>query len=105
MRGRASHSPGPNATLDARVEALEKNIVGVNERLDQTQREMDDQFRKAEAAVRQAEEILAAEDRVIREKLEATGTGGVHISAIGALWLFVGVTLSTASPEISRWLQ
>lgn len=104
-RGYVSHDPGPNATLDARVVALEKNIAGVNERLDQTQREMDDQSHKTEAAIRQAEEIRAAEDRAIREKLEATGTGGVHISAVGALWLFLGVTLSTASPEISRWFQ
>ena len=105
MRGYATHGPEPNATLDARVEVLEKNIAGVNERLDQTQREMDDQFRDAKAALKQAEEIWFAEGRAIHEKLEATGTGGVHISAIGALWLFVGVTLSTASPEISRWLQ
>ena len=29
------------------------------------------------------------EDIAIRKKLEVTGTGGVHISAIGASWLFV----------------
>jgi hypothetical protein len=37
--------------------------------------------------------------------LEATATGGVHISAMGAVWLFVGVTLSTAGIEISRALS
>jgi len=37
--------------------------------------------------------------------LEATGTGGVHISAIGASWLFVGIILSTAAPEIAEFLK
>jgi hypothetical protein len=39
------------------------------------------------------------------KKLEATGTGGIHISAIGASWLFVGVILSTAAVEIVQWLN
>jgi hypothetical protein len=37
--------------------------------------------------------------------LEASGTGGVHISAIGASWLFVGVILSTAAIEIAELLK
>jgi hypothetical protein len=57
------------------------------------------------AALKREEQARAAEDQVIRHKLETTETGGIHVTAMGALWLFVGVTLSTASPEIAKWLQ
>jgi hypothetical protein len=62
---------------------------------------MDAELRKGAEALEGEANARSAEDKVIREKLEATGTGGVHISAIGALWLFVGVTLSTASVELA----
>ena len=55
--------------------------------------------------MKREEQARAAEDQVIRHKLETTETGGIHVTAMGALWLFVGVTLSTASPEIAKWLQ
>ncbi len=66
---------------------------------------MNDGFRKAGEALRNEEQIRQAEDTVIRKRLEATGTGGVHISAIGASWLFVGVVLSTAGVEIAELLK
>ena len=46
-----------------------------------------------------------AEDERTRGMLETTAIGGVHISAIGATWLFVGVVLSTAAPEIASWVK
>ncbi len=53
-------------------------------------------IRKTAEAIKNEEHQRQTEDNVIRAKLEATGMGGVHISAIGASWLFVGVVLSTA---------
>jgi hypothetical protein len=93
------------STLDARVEALEKNVVAIHERITQTQHEMDGEFRRVTEAIEGEKHLRKSEDLAIREKLEATSTGGVHISAIGALWLFVGVTLSTAAPEIAALLR
>lgn len=100
-----THHPGVNPTTDARLDALEKNISSVNERISATQKEMGQEFRKATDALRSEEQMRQTEDNAIREKLEATGTGGVHISAIGALWLFVGVILSTAAPELEKLLK
>ena len=104
-RGYGMDNAGPNATPEARIEVLEKNIRRINERIDQTQQEMDTKFWNAEAALKREEQARAVEDQAIRHKLETTETGGIHVTAMGALWLFVGVTLSTASPEIARWLQ
>jgi len=66
---------------------------------------MDQRFRSHVDDLKQEERNRAREDQSIREKLEATETGGLHISVMGALWLFVGVTLSTGASEIARWLN
>ena len=104
-RGHATHGPGPNPTTESRLDALEKNITGLHDRISGTEREMDADFRKAADALKVESNARSAEDQAIRDKLEATGTGGVHISAIGAIWLFVGVVLSTASVEVAKWVN
>jgi len=66
---------------------------------------MDEKFQKTADKLKREEQSRQAEDSTIREKLEVTGTGGVHISVIGASWLFVGVILSTAAIEIAELLK
>ena len=105
VRAYETHGPGANPTIEARLEALEKNVTSIHERISQTQKEMDEEFQKAADALKHEEQSRQAEDRAIREKLQATGTGGVHISAIGASWLFVGIILSTAAPQIAELLK
>jgi len=104
-RAYGTHGAGENPTIDARLEALEKNITSIHERITQAQNEMDAEFQKAANALKHEEQLRQSEDNEIRKKLEATGTGGVHISAIGAAWLFVGVILSTAAIEIAELLK
>jgi len=96
--------PRPNPTIETRVEAIEKNLTLIYERISSIEKEMDE-FRKAAEALINEEKARQTVDRGINEKLESAGTGGIHISAIGALWLFVGVILSTASIEIADLLK
>lgn len=96
---------GPNPSIETRVDALERNIELIHERINGTEMEMDEELRKAADALRNEQQTRQTEDQEILKKLEATGTGGVHISAIGASWLFVGVVLSTAGTEIAEWLK
>jgi len=109
MSGKArvygTHGAGENPTIEARLEALEKNITSIHERITQAQNEMDAEFQKAANSLRHEKQVRQSEDNEIRKKLEATGTGGVHISAIGAAWLFLGVILSTAAIEIDELLK
>jgi hypothetical protein len=104
-RAHGTHGAGVNPSLEARIAALERNITAIHERITDTQRELDQRFRKADevAATERMERV--AEDQKLRGMLEATATGGIHISAIGAVWLFFGVILSTAAPELSYWLR
>ena len=104
-RGYITHGPGANPTIETRLEVLEKNVTSIHERISQTQKEMDEELGKTADALKREEQSRETEDIAIREKLEATGTGGVHISAIGASWLFVGVILSTAATEIAELLK
>lgn len=104
-RGFGTHGAGPNPTLDARIDALEKNVTAIHDRITAAQKEMDAGLQKAGADLKGEAQIRQTEDAEIRSKLEATGTGGVHISAIGASWLFVGVVLSTAAPELAQLLK
>ena len=100
-----THGAGTNPTIEARLDALEKNVTSIHERISQTQKEMDKEFHEITDAVKREEQSRQAEDNAIRVKLEVTGTGGVHISAIGASWLFVGIILSTAATEIAALLK
>ena len=45
-RGHTSVSAGPNAPIEARIQALEENLQLVHDRVSQTQNEMDQEFRK-----------------------------------------------------------
>ena len=105
VRGFGTHGPGPIPTVESRLDALEKNVTSMHERISATQKELDEGIQKSAAALKTEEAVRQQEDAAIRQKLEATGTGGVHISAIGASWLFVGVILSTAAPELATLLQ
>ncbi len=105
MKAQATQGPGPNPTLETRVDAIEKNVTLIHERITSTEREMDEGFHKVTEALKSEEQARQTEDNFIRKKLEATGTGGLHISAIGASWLFVGVILSTAGIEIAKLLE
>jgi hypothetical protein len=102
-RGYGTHNPA-DQSLDARVDALEKNVSVVHDRITGLQNQTDQELDKLGNRVRDEQIARGQEDQVTRSMLEATGTGGIHISAIGAVWLLVGVTLSTAGIEISRAL-
>jgi hypothetical protein len=91
----------PNPTLEARVEATEKNIVSVQNQITAVERELDEGFGRVKDEIRSEAQTREVNDTKLGDKIEASATGGIHISAIGASWLFVGVALSTAAPELS----
>lgn len=104
-RAYVTHASGENPTVEARIDALERNVVLINERINSIYQEMDKEMRNVTDKIRREEETRRTEDLSIRKRLEAAGAGGIHISAIGASWLFVGVILSTVAPEIARFLK
>lgn len=104
-RAYVTHGAGPTQPMQDRLDALEKNITTIHDRITNTLKEMDEQFRDTKQELSAEANARQAEDERTRKMLETTATGGIHISAIGATWLFVGVVLSTAAPELAACLK
>lgn len=99
-------SKHPTARL---VEALYNTLIKKNFSTDrellQTLREIDDELKNFTESLKTEAQSRHENEMAINAKLEAVATGGIHISAIGAVLLFFGVILSTASVEIAGWLK
>lgn len=104
-RGHVWSTVDPSAPIEVRLEAVVRNVERLDERLIQVQNEMDSELRKHSDELRKEQQIRATDDEQIQLRLEAAQTGGLYITFIGVIWLFVGVLLSTISPEIARWVS
>jgi chromosome segregation ATPase len=104
-RGHVSANAGANATVEARIEALEKNVGILSDRIALTQNEMDKKLREQTERLKQERASWQRDHEQLSKRLEASETGGLHVSAAGVLLLFFGVAMSTASPEIQRWMN
>lgn len=100
-------SPGlhvPRAdTSEARLEAIEKDVKSFHDRIGDTQKEMDVKFQKTTDELKREEKLRQEVVSAVRDELKESHTGSMHISAMGASWLFVGVILSTAAKEIAEY--
>lgn len=98
------HGPDGDQSVEARLRAAEQNLLNVHNSLVATRTQLKGEIAErkrvldAEVAARSAENLL------IREQLKLAHTGGLDLSATGALWLAIGLVLSTASAEILRLL-
>ena len=103
--GTVSPAPLQNPTMEERVALLEAHEKELRQGLRQHEQRLEQHVRQAAAAL--ADEASARE-RVVQDilrRLETTATGGIHITAIGAVWLFAGVILGTGSGEIANLLK
>lgn len=104
-RGHTSWPIDPSAPIPDRLVAIERNLPLIQERISQTQQELDHSVRELRAEVKHA--IAAASEQTARveSKVSDLGTGSLHISAMGALWLFVGSILGSASSNLEALLK
>jgi hypothetical protein len=77
----------------------------VNQRLVQVQHGLDHETRRITSELDEERRIRKEEDKETRRKLALSQTGGLSISAMGLVWLFWGIILSTASTEIAKWFN
>jgi hypothetical protein len=97
-------SPGADAPIEKRLVAIEANLLDVNQRLVQVQQRLNHETRRITSELHEERLLRNEEDEVTRRKLFLAQTGGLSISAMGLVWLFSGLILSTASKEIAEWL-
>lgn len=94
-----------NLTSRERIVRLERHVDELRKIASQIQEEMCRELSQMSYAINLEEQTRQKEDLHIKDKLEAAGAGGIHISAIGAAWIFSGLILSTASAEIASSLN
>ena len=80
MSGYVTRVAAVDSTIEERLKTLEENVRSAHKRISQTQDEMDREFQKTADVLKREEQLRQGEDIAIRKLLEATGTGGVHIS-------------------------
>jgi len=102
--GFASASASANASLEERVAILEKSLNQTNMALQEAQEKIDEETQKRTRALEAERQNRETGDESNRRLLQEAMAGGLHLETMGVLWLFTGITLATASSEISRWL-
>lgn len=101
----AMFQPKADLTMEQKVEHLQRGLLTIQNRIAQAESEMDRKFRSAEAALaKNARELRQAHDGILKT-IEEVSTRDMYIAAIGALWLFVGVILSTAASEVAGLMR
>jgi len=98
-------TPSPDASVEERLSAVERGMGTVQKRIGHAEAQIDQEIRDTHNKIAVEARAREGGDRETMSALESASTGGVHVSAIGALWLFVGVILSTASSELSSWFR
>ena len=73
--------------------------------LQHSQREFDDEKVARERSLSVERQAREAADVGITQKIEAAHTGGLHISAMGLVWLVMGLTFSTIPTELLGFLK
>lgn len=91
-----------NPSIDQRVERLEGLVTGLQTKLSETRNELRQAEKKAQQALDEQGRQLVNQIGEVAKKIEATAIGGVHVSAVGVIWLFVGTVLSGFGPELHR---
>ena len=104
-RGYATHGVKEDMSIEEKIEALKKNVDVINARIDSYQREADAEIRNLKNGLTDEKNTRASENSLIREKLEKSVSGGLHISLMGSIWLLIGIVLSNASQELYNWLS
>lgn len=104
-RGHTSWPDDLSLPLEERVLRLAKNVLLLHERITNFQTQIDSTVAQLNAAIKRESSERSEQANALNHRIVRHGTGGLHISAIGAAWLFVGSILSTASQELAKWVQ
>lgn len=89
----------PDATSEECTKVLEKNMVYLGNRIDEVEKEMDQRLGEQNDLLKQEQQSRIEESKKLSALLESAETGGLDVSAMGAISLVIGVILSTIAPE------
>lgn len=97
--------PKPDTELAERLAVIEKGILTIQQRVADAESQMHKERANTHGKIVAEANVRERGDKEVMKQLETTSTGGVYISVIGTLWLFAGLILSTASPELAAYFR
>ena len=100
VRCYAWRGPGPDPTIESRLTAAEANLKELCDRANQAEAAFDTHVRNTKQSLSEERASRLEADRQLHLKIEAASTDGLHLAAIGVVWLACGVVLSTAPNEL-----
>lgn len=93
----------PNSPIDQQVTALVNNVQRLREGQKSLRKKIDAATSSHAKALADEQHLRAAADAKLDARLREAQTGGLHITFLGALWLFLGVLFSSVPGEIHSW--
>jgi hypothetical protein len=95
--------PGPDASLEERLKALESNSETLRAQLQTAERDSSAFQQSVNGKLQKERAEREVQDRQLQARIESASTDGLHLAAAGAAWVTVGLMLSTAPSEL-LWL-
>jgi hypothetical protein len=91
----------PGKSVEDQIEALRKEIDGVHKRVDDAEERINRDVKSLREEIRQKAQETGAQVDSTRQDLESTVAGSLDLELIGVILFVLGVSLSTASPELA----
>jgi hypothetical protein len=92
----------PEAQPHEKIAALESNVERMRKALRDGEHHLKEEARKRVASIDAERQGRERGDEEVRGVIREAAAGGLDLSAMGVVWLFIGVILGTASPEIAQ---
>lgn len=98
-----TRGPAIDQSVEGRLDHLEKVVNDIGLELAKTRSSIEEAEHKTQQALDKQSDQFAEEVASVAKRIEATATGGVHVSAIGVIFLFLGTVFGGMAPELHDW--
>ena len=92
-------------SVEKRIEGIVKNLERIRTVQHEHTNSIDELKQSHEEHKKKVAEQAKKIENEIHSKLELLHTGDLITSVVGLVWLTVGITMSTMTPEIYQWLK
>lgn len=96
-----------DASLAEQVEVLRENIETLKAQQDKLTATLSETLHALEVALKSEKKVREGVTGDLAARMDALGAGGLHVEAVGLVWLTLGVILATVPTEVAailRWL-
>ena len=105
LSARLSIKPGPNTSLEKRMQFLENEIQDIRNHVQDTVRTFGDHKAETKRSLEKMREEMRLGDDKLQQLINDAVVGGIKLEWVGILYFLTGVFLSTASSDIAVYLD